>query len=133
MKSAVLAQKARDEKVSGVIGQILNIPVTCHPKHFPSNKYEYGSYQQNKDASVVDGPRMDWFWDQYLPNAEPEVYASPLLAKDLGGLPPARKPHTSSPRLRRTDTLQLFKLQAWILSGMKVWLMLKLSKRLVCL
>jgi len=87
--SAVLSQKARDENFSGIIGQILNIPVTCHPKHFPADKYEYGSYQQNKDSSVVDGPRMDWFWDQYLPNAEPEVYASPLLAKDLSGLPPA--------------------------------------------
>ena len=90
VQSAVLSQKARDEGFSGIIGQILNIPVTCHPKNFPSDKYEYGSYQQNKDASVVDGPKMDWFWDQYLPDAEPEIYASPLLAKDLSGLPPAR-------------------------------------------
>jgi len=87
--SAVLSQKARDEKFPGIVGQILNIPVTCHPRLFPADKYEYGSYQQNKDASVVDGPKMDWFWDQYLPNAEPEVYANPLLAKDLSGLPPA--------------------------------------------
>jgi len=32
---------------------------------------------------------MLWFWDQYLPNAEPHVYASPLLASSLKGLPPA--------------------------------------------
>ncbi|EXJ84559.1 hypothetical protein A1O3_05228 [Capronia epimyces CBS 606.96] len=87
--AAVLAQKARDEGVSGLVGQILNIPVTCHPKLFPSDKYEYGSYQQNKDSTVVDAPRMDWFWHQYLPNADAEVYASPLLAKDLSNLPPA--------------------------------------------
>jgi acetyl esterase/lipase len=88
----VLAQKARDEKVSGVIGQVLNIPVTCHPKHFPTDKYEYGSYVQNKDASVVDSPKMDWFWDQYASaDKATDAYASPLLAKDLSGLPPACK------------------------------------------
>jgi acetyl esterase/lipase len=81
----------RDNGVTGVIGQILNIPVTCHPKLFPSDKYEYGSYQQNKDASIVDAPKMEWFWNQYLPNADPEVYASPLLAEDFTNLPPACK------------------------------------------
>lgn len=91
VKAAALALKTRDENVSGVVGQVLNIPVTCHPKHFPADKYEYGSYQQNKDSSVVDTPKMVWFWEQYLPNAEPEVYASPLLAKDLSKLPPARQ------------------------------------------
>ena len=75
--------------MAGVIGQVLNIPVTCHPKHFPRDKYEYGSYEQNKGASVVDAPKMDWFWDQYLPDATPDPYASPLLGKDLRGLPPA--------------------------------------------
>jgi acetyl esterase/lipase len=91
VKAAVLALMTRDENVSGVVGQVLNIPVTCHPKSFPADKYEYGSYQQNKDGSVVDAPKMDWFWEQYLPNAEPDVYASPLLAKDLSKLPAARK------------------------------------------
>ncbi|RFU28432.1 hypothetical protein B7463_g7921, partial [Scytalidium lignicola] len=87
--AAVLAQMTRNEKVSGVLGQVLNIPVTCHPKHFPADKYEYGSYQQNKDSSIVDAPKMDWFWDQYLPEATAEVYASPLLEENLKGLPPA--------------------------------------------
>jgi acetyl esterase/lipase len=91
VKAAILALMTRDENVPGLVGQVLNIPVTCHLQHFPANKYEYGSYQQNKDASVVDAPKMDWFWEQYLPKAEPEVYASPLLAKDLSKLPPARK------------------------------------------
>ncbi|OAP62321.1 hypothetical protein AYL99_04524 [Fonsecaea erecta] len=87
--AAVLAQKARDEGVSGIIGQILNIPVTCHPNHFPSDKYEGDSYRQNKDASIIDAPKMMWFWEQYLPDAQPDPYASPLLAKDLKNLPPA--------------------------------------------
>lgn len=81
---------AREEKVSGILGQVLNIPVTCHPQHFPTEKYEYGSYDQNKDASVVDAPRMDWFWDRYISASEAaNPYASPLLAKDLSDLPPA--------------------------------------------
>jgi acetyl esterase/lipase len=80
---------ARDEKVTGVIGQVLNIPVTCHPNHFPHDQFELASYQQNADGSVVDTPKMLWFWDQYLPDATPDVYASPLLAKDLQNLPPA--------------------------------------------
>ncbi|KIW11720.1 hypothetical protein PV08_11022 [Exophiala spinifera] len=87
--AAVLAQKARDENVSGVIGQILNIPVTCHPDFFPSDRYPGGSYQQNKDASIVNAPQMFWYWNQYMPEPSPEAYASPLLAKDLSGLPPA--------------------------------------------
>lgn len=80
---------ARDEGVSGVIGQVLNIPATCHPKFFPTSEYEYCSYGQNKDAPVINQPMMDWFWEQYMPDPKPEVYASPILAKSLHGLPPA--------------------------------------------
>jgi acetyl esterase/lipase len=87
----VLALKARDEKVSGIIGQILNIPVTCHPDVFPKDKYEHGSYDQNKDASVVDAPKMNWFWEQYMPKIEPDPHAHRLLAKSHADLPPARK------------------------------------------
>jgi len=96
-QAAVLTQMARDQNISGIIGQVLNVPVTCHPKHFPSDKYEYGSYQQNKDASFMDSPMMDWFWDQYLPNAEPHVYANPLLARDLSNLAPARMCYLERP------------------------------------
>ena len=90
-KAAALALKTRDEQISGVIGQVLNIPVTCHPHFFPTEKYEYGSWQQNRDASIVNAPIMEWFWEQYMPEPKPEVYASPLLAKELTKLPPARK------------------------------------------
>ena len=91
-QAAVIAQMARDEKVSGIRGQVLNIPVTCHPDHFPADQFEFGSWGQNKDASVVDAPKMCWFWDQYISPADAShAYASPLLAKDLSGLPPARE------------------------------------------
>ena len=91
VQSAALAQKCRNEGVSGVVGQVLNIPATCHPRFFPVDKYEYGSWQQNKAAPIVDAPKTHWFWEQYMPNPEPEVYASPLLAMDLSNLPPARE------------------------------------------
>ncbi|KAI9745056.1 MAG: hypothetical protein M1818_001334 [Claussenomyces sp. TS43310] len=87
--SAVIAQRARDEGIGGIIGQVLNIPVTCHPAHFPAAKYEYGSYEQNKDSPIVDSAKMNWFWHQYLPNAEADARASPLLASSLQHLPPA--------------------------------------------
>lgn len=82
---------ARDKQESGIIGQILNIPVICHPDLFPRDRYEYGSYEQNKDASVVDAPKMNWFWEQYMPRVDPNVYAHPLLSESHAGLPPARK------------------------------------------
>jgi len=93
LQAAVLALKARDEGLTGIIGQVLNIPATCHPAHFPAEKYEYGSFAQNKNATLVDAPKMLWFWEQYIPSTEQEkgkeAYASPLLADDLSGLPPA--------------------------------------------
>ncbi|OIW23612.1 hypothetical protein CONLIGDRAFT_649638 [Coniochaeta ligniaria NRRL 30616] len=89
--SAVVAMMARDKGVSGIIGQMLNFPVTCHPKHMKglADKYELGSYVQNHDASVVNATRMELFWDAYDAEANPEPYHSPLLAKSLRGLPPA--------------------------------------------
>ncbi|EGY13576.1 alpha/beta hydrolase fold-3 domain-containing protein [Verticillium dahliae VdLs.17] len=87
--AAVIAQKARDAGMTGVRGQILNFPVTCHPKFFPADKYEYGSYQQNHDASVVCARRMEFFLDLYLPDPQPHQDHSPLLAKTPKGLPPA--------------------------------------------
>lgn len=92
-QAAVLALKAKNEGVTGIIGQCLSFPVTCHPKFFDSvgDKYELGSYIQNHEASVVNTAKMEFFWDVYEPDAKPDPYHSPLLAKDLSGLPPARK------------------------------------------
>ncbi|KAJ9145078.1 Lipase esterase family protein [Pleurostoma richardsiae] len=87
--STVLAHIARDEGISGIIGQVLNIPVTCHPDHFPLSKYEYESYEQNAHSPLVTAERMRLFWNNYLPRAEADPRASPLLATSLAGLPPA--------------------------------------------
>ena len=80
----------RDEGIPGIIGQVLNIPVACHPSHFPVGEYEYYSYEQNRDAPIVHTERMHFFWNNYLPGAGADVWASPLLAKSLSNLPPAR-------------------------------------------
>jgi hypothetical protein len=57
-----MTMKARDEGVSGIIGQILRIPVTCHPDFYPTDKYELASWEQNKDASGLSVERMLYFW-----------------------------------------------------------------------
>lgn len=65
-KAAVLAQMARDNGITGVIGQVLNIPVTCHPRHFPKDRFEYTSWQQNKNAPIIDEYRMKWLWGENM-------------------------------------------------------------------
>ncbi|KAJ0419717.1 alpha/beta hydrolase fold-domain-containing protein [Aspergillus carlsbadensis] len=87
--AAVLALKCRDENVSGVIGQILNIPVTCHPTFHPSAKYHLASYVENESAPVLSSSLMRWFWQQCLPEPTADPSASPLLAKSHEELPKA--------------------------------------------
>ncbi|CAM1500811.1 Fc.00g099730.m01.CDS01 [Cosmosporella sp. VM-42] len=87
--AAVVALMARDEGVSGILAQVLCFPVTCHPKFFPTDKYEFGSYQQNHDASIVTSIRMEWFLDHYMPEPTDDWRFSCLLAPTLKGLPPA--------------------------------------------
>ncbi|KAF6818399.1 lipase esterase [Colletotrichum musicola] len=90
------ALRLREEKVDGVIAQALAFPVTCHPSLFPSDRYEYGSWQQHREASVLDAVKMEWFWDAYLPReakgSEPVEWHSLLLAKmiQIAGADPLR-------------------------------------------
>jgi acetyl esterase/lipase len=88
--AAVLTQMARDNGESGIIGQVLNIPVTCHPDCFPKDKFEYNSWVQNKHASILGEAEMRKCWNAYITSNVDNVYASPLLAKTFEGLPPAR-------------------------------------------
>lgn len=76
--------------MNGIMGQVLNIPVTCHPKHFPRSKYSFNSYEQNMHAPIVGGERMHWFWAKYVLGTEAEIGASPLLASSVDDLPPTR-------------------------------------------
>ncbi|KAK5444214.1 hypothetical protein LTS15_010567 [Exophiala xenobiotica] len=64
--TAALALKARAEGITDtIIGQILNIPVTCHPELFPREKFPYMSYEQKAAGPIVDAWKMNWFWAQY--------------------------------------------------------------------
>jgi acetyl esterase len=88
--AAVLAQKARDAKETArlvVEGVILNVPITCHPGHFPADKYEFTSYDQCGGALLSSGV-MRQIWDISVPNSADwtSPRASPLLG-DVSGLP----------------------------------------------
>ncbi|KAI9147521.1 Carboxylesterase NlhH [Paramyrothecium foliicola] len=87
--AAALAIEARNHGISGLVAQVLHFPPVCHPKFSPKAKYEFGSYVQNGDTSVLDAIRMEAFADAYMPNAEPDHRHSPLLASSLENLPPA--------------------------------------------
>lgn len=108
-QTAIMAQRARDEGFKGIIGQVLNIPATCHPDLFPEDKYSHTSWAENFHAPILDYPKLMWFWsmlscgivpnvlqglmakiaDQYLPTVTSDVGHSPLLAKSFEGLAPA--------------------------------------------
>ncbi|KAM0194332.1 hypothetical protein ACHAPI_007093 [Fusarium lateritium] len=86
--AASLALDCLKDGITGVIAQVLHFPPTCHPKFFPREKYEYGSYIQNYDDAVLSTINMETVYDAHTPNAEPDYRHSPLLAKSLRGLPP---------------------------------------------
>ncbi|KAL5338156.1 alpha/beta hydrolase fold-domain-containing protein [Aspergillus crustosus] len=87
--AAALALKDRDDGIGAVFGQVLNIPDICHPAHFPTDKYEYYSPEQNKDAPILTTKAAHWLWDLYCPDDGANPYASPLLAESHEELSPA--------------------------------------------
>ena len=90
-QAAALALEFRDAGLSGIVAQVLHFPSLCHPKFFPRRKYEFGSYVQNFNTSVLNAVRLEFFIDTYVPDPKPDQRHSPLLAESLKGLPPARK------------------------------------------
>ncbi|KAI0122065.1 alpha/beta hydrolase fold-domain-containing protein [Daldinia grandis] len=85
----VMAIMARETGITGIIAQVLHFPTVCHPKFFPQDKYEYGSYIQNADNPVLSTIRMEAFLRAYNPDPKPDYRQSPLLAESLTNLPPA--------------------------------------------
>ena len=83
--SAVICLKARDESGPRLALQVLVYPVTNLAS------FETPSYEEFADGYFLTRAQMEWFRGHYL--ARPEdgqnPYASPLLARDLSGLPPA--------------------------------------------
>ncbi|EEH33240.1 lipase/esterase [Paracoccidioides lutzii Pb01] len=87
--AACIALKARDEGVTGIIGQVLNMPMICHPDLFPRDKYEYKSWEENENEAVASSSRALFHWNLYLPELKPDAYANPILAESHANLPPA--------------------------------------------
>lgn len=83
--AAVTALLARDRGGPTLAGQLLLYPVT------DMAHVETESYRSFAEGYFLTRDSMLWFRDHYLPNpadwTQPE--ASPLLASDLAGLPPA--------------------------------------------
>jgi acetyl esterase len=52
---------------------------------------EYPSYEENRDALILDMFRMEWFFDHYVgdDSLRDHPWLSPIAVDDLSGLPPA--------------------------------------------
>ena len=82
--AAAVALMARDRGGPALAFQLLVYPVTHHAFDTPSYR-EYGN------GYLLTAEGMRWNWNHYLPDAAAGLHplASPLLAPDLRGLPPA--------------------------------------------
>ncbi len=81
--AAVTAQQAKLAGAPTISGQVLLNPVTDGTTERPS-------HTDNADGYALTMAVMNWFWDQYCDPADrSNPKASPLLAEDLSGLPPA--------------------------------------------
>src|SRR5262249_50837939 len=83
--AAVVCLKSRDENGPRIASQVLVYPVT------DLSSFETDSYREFEDGYQLTKATMEWFRDHYLrsPGDGRNPYASPLLAYDLRGLPPA--------------------------------------------
>ena len=81
--AAVTAQQAKLAGAPKISGQVLLNPVT-------DGTTVRASHTDNADGYALTMAVMNWFWDQYCDPADrSNPKASPLLADDLSGLPPA--------------------------------------------
>jgi acetyl esterase len=82
---AVISLKSRDENGPAIALQVMVYPVT------DLSSFTTSSYQEFAAGYQLTKADMEWFRDHYLPSSEDALnpYASPLLARDLRGLPPA--------------------------------------------
>ncbi len=82
--ATVAARAARDGEAPQPVFQLLIYPVCDLSEKLPS-------YELFGEGYLLTEPEMDWFRDHYLPepDAARDPRASPLLAEELSGLPPA--------------------------------------------
>ncbi|HLG98298.1 MAG TPA: alpha/beta hydrolase [Bryobacteraceae bacterium] len=114
--AAVIALKSRDESGPAIALQAMVYPVT------DISSFDTGSYREFSEGHQLSKPMMEWFVDRYL--ARPEdarnPYASPLLAPDLRGLPPALVITAECDPLRDEGEAYAKRLQdAWVAVAMK--------------
>jgi acetyl esterase len=83
--SAVMCLKSRDEGGPALALQVLVYPVTNLAS------FDTPSYREFAEGYYLTRAEMEWFRGHYLARTEDaqSPYASPLLAPDLRGLPPA--------------------------------------------
>lgn len=83
--AAVITLMAKDRGGAMPIYQVLVYPIA------QLTSFDTPSYQQNANAVPLSKAAMMWFAKYYTPNESDRTnpYVSPLLAKDLSGLPPA--------------------------------------------
>lgn len=76
----------RDRSGPAVAGQVL-----LYPPLVPTRGSGFLSLDEHANGGTLTRAGMDWFWDHRLgPDQDGrDAYASPLLAPDLTGLPPA--------------------------------------------
>jgi acetyl esterase len=82
--AAAVALMARDRKGPDFALQLLLYPIT-------EPSMSSTSFQDNAEGYLLTKAMMTWFWDHYCPDVERRKHplASPLMALDLSGLPPA--------------------------------------------
>ena len=82
--ATVVALMAREQRGPALAYQMLIYPVTNH-------SYDTDSYRENAEGYFLTKNTMEWFWNHYLRDEQDgqHPYASPLLAEDVSGLPPA--------------------------------------------
>jgi acetyl esterase len=83
--AAAVPLVARDRGGPTIAFQLLIYPAL-------ERSFDTASYRENATGYFLTTAQMKWFWDQYVGDdlaAAAHPYASPLLAADLTGLPPA--------------------------------------------
>ena len=87
LQAAVLAQRARDTQRVPFRGQILRVPLVVHTHALPAS-VDFSSYTENSNAPILPAAAVTQCLNYYGPPPE-DIRISPLLAKDLSGLPSA--------------------------------------------
>lgn len=82
--SAAVSLMAKDKKGPKLSFQLLVYPNLNYA-------FDTESYLAFEEGLLLTNKDLEWFWNHYLRNAKDgkNPYASPLMAEDLSGLPPA--------------------------------------------